>query len=310
MVGMTRLGTIARAGLAASALLVCLWAASAAEQAPAQPPAQPPSEQKSPEQAPPEQPVIRKIGPDLFQVGALRLDAKKRTIRCPGKVVMSEGGPLDLLASLPTGKTYESIFALSMRPMDLQVALLLLGLEPGRNPAYKYPEGSADLQRKPGDEVLIYVEWQPKPKPGAGDQSAASDAPKVAAKEEAPAPVRVPAEQFLLNQKTKQPMTDAHWAFLGSRIVDGRFGADLEGSLIATYHDPLSILELAHHAINEDQYTDMTYAINAGICPPVGTPVDLVIEAPRNEQPPQPKTEPSKGAPAVEAKAEPADQSK
>ena len=306
---MTKLGipiSIA-AGLALLGLAFCLCADAAEQQpAPEQSPAgQTPPEQKPPEQKPPEKPVVKQLGPDLYQVGALRLDAKKRTIRCPGKVVMNQGGPLDLLACTPTGKAYESIFALSMRPMDLQVALLLLGLDPGRNPAYKYPEGSPDLRQKPGEEVLIYVEWQqpkPEPKPEAAEQKGAKDAPQAPPAKEAP-PMRVPAEQFLFNQKTKQPMKDAHWVFLGSRIVQGRFGADLEGSLIATYHDPLSILELAHQAINEDQYTDLTYVINAQLCPPVDTPVEFVIEAPQ-------KAEPTKGTPAADAKADAAHQIK
>ena len=298
MDAMTRLGTIARVGLAACALLAGLWVVSAAEQA-APPPAQPPAEQKPADNKPAEQPIIRKVGPDLFQVGAVSLDAKKRTIRCKGEIVMSEGGPLDLLACLPTGKAYESIFGLHMRPMDLQLSLLLLGLEPGRNPAYKYPEGSPELALQPGDEVLIYVEWQPKLKADAAAPSPAKDAPKVPA----PAPMRVPAGQFLVNPKTGEPLKDARWVFLGSRIMDGRFGADVEGSLIATYHDSLCILELANKAINENQYTDATYTINTKLCPPVGTPIELVIEAPK-------KPEPGKPATTADAKSGPANPTK
>ncbi len=196
MAGMARAITTRFAFLAACALLACLPAVRAAGEA------APPG----PEPKPPARPVVRRIGPQLFEVGAVRLDAKRRTIRCKGHVAMSEGGPLELLACVPTGKAYESIFTLDMRPMDLQVALLLLGLNPGRNPAYKYPPDTLEPDRKPGDEVLIYVEWTPKPK--------ASEAPAGPP----PAPMRVPAEQFLYNRRTEQPLKDARLGLPGQHV--------------------------------------------------------------------------------------------
>ncbi len=271
MAGMARAVTIRIAALAACALLGCLSATQGAEE-----PAPPASEPK-----PPARPVVRRIGPQLFEVGAVRLDAKKRTIRCKGHVAMSEGGPLELLACVPTGKAYESIFTLDMRPMDLQVALLLLGLNPGRNPAYKYPPDTLEPDRKPGDEVLLHVEWTPKPKPKPAD-APTEDGDKPAAPP--PPPVRVPAEQFLYNRQTRQPLKEARWVFLGSTFVDGRFGADLEGSLITTYHDPLGILELAAPMVGENQYENMDYSVNEKLCPPVGTPVELVIELPHKDE--------------------------
>jgi hypothetical protein len=71
-------------------------------------------------------------------------------------------------------------------------------------------------------------------------------------------------------------MASATWAFLGSAVVDGRFGADMDGSLVTTYHDPLAILELNLPTVNDDVY----YHVDQSRCPPVGTPVDLVITLP------------------------------
>jgi len=234
-------------------------------------------EQTAPPQEPqqPAPPVVRRIGPRLYQVGAVRLDAGARTIRCRGRVNMSEGGPLELLACLPTGKTHESVLTLSVRPMDLQVALLLLGLNAGRNPAVKYPEDSPELARRPGDEVLVYVEWRPPPPPATEEETVPPAEPPPE-----PPPVRVPAEQLLLNVETGKPPAQARWVFLGSRMVGSRFGADIEGSLITTFHDPLGILELQHPTVNDDIY----YQVHSDICPPVGTPVEVVIQAPPRKQ--------------------------
>jgi hypothetical protein len=288
--------------LSACLLLACLSTAGAAEQ---QAPAPSAEAGAAAQEKPAPPPVIRRIGPDLVQVGAVVVDAKTRTIRCKGHVAMSEGGPLDLLACLPTGKSYESIFTLDMRPMDLQVALLLLGLTPGRNPAYKYQPDESGADRKPGDEVLLYVEWTPTPKAG--------ETPKAAerAKDAAPAPAaalpakkRVRAEEFLFSREKKQSLKDVRWVFLGSTMTNGRFGADLEGSLIATYHDPLSILELDHPMIGEDQYQDMDYSINSVLCPPVGTPIDLVVELPHKEAQAAPKAAAGKSVQEEKVKEE------
>jgi hypothetical protein len=173
---------------------------------------------------------------------------------------MDEGGPIELLACLPRGKTHESVFVLEVAPKDLQVALLLLGMQEGRNPAVEYPPDSAERERPLGDEVRILVEWREPGEEAAGERELH----------------RAPAERFLYNVEVDSPMAEATWAFLGSRMVNGRFGADLDGSLITTYHDPLAILELALPTVNDDIY----YVVNKEHCPPVGTPVELVIQAP------------------------------
>ncbi|MFW6189988.1 MAG: YdjY domain-containing protein [Planctomycetota bacterium] len=208
-------------------------------------------------------PKVKRIGPNLYRVGAVTLESKKRALRCPGRVNMSEGGPIELLACTPRGKTHESVFALNAAPKDLQVALLLLGLMEGRNPAVDYPEGSRALEQEPGDEVLIFVEWRPETERG-------EDEPKR----------RLRAERFLYNVREEAEAQPARWVFLGSRMVRGRFGAELEGSLITTFHDPLAVLELSLPTANDDIF----YEVNDELCPPVGTEVELIIEVPPEDQ--------------------------
>ena len=211
---------------------------------------------------PPAEPRIRKIGPDTYQIGTVRLDAAARTVRCNGHVNMDRGGPIELLACLTRGKAHESVLTLDVVPMDLQLALLLLDLAPGANPAVRYRPDGPEAGRPPGDRVTILAEW-----------------PLPAAEGEEPAARTVRAEKLLLNVQTRQPAPEARWVFLGSRLVGGRFGADVDGSLVTTFHDPLAILELADETANDDTY----YEVNAELCPPVGTPVALIIRAPAPE---------------------------
>jgi hypothetical protein len=194
---------------------------------------------------------------------------------------MNEGGPIELLACLRRGKTHESVFTLDVEPTDLQVALLLLGLKEGRNPSYKYPEGSPEAQRAPGDETLIFVEWR-RPPEGENAQ---------------PQPQRRRAEEFLRNVKPGGPVAPGTWVFLGSVVVNGRFGADFDGTLITTYHDPFAILELNLPVVNENPYAgpELDYVVDKDRCPPVGTPVELIIQAVPKDKP---GGEKATGAPA------------
>lgn len=223
-----------------------------------------------------EQPRVRQTGPHLYQVGSVVIDAQARTVRCPGHVNMNEGGPVELLACLRRGKTHESVFTLDVEPTDLQVALLLLGLKEGRNPSFKYPEGSPEAKREPGDETLVFVEWRT---PGQGENAE-------------PQLHRHRAEDFLRNVKPGGPVVRGTWVFLGSVVVNGRFGADYDGTLITTYHDPFAILELNLPVVNQNPYSglELDYVVDKDRCPPIGTPVDLVIQAMPKDKPAGEKT--------------------
>jgi len=229
----------------------------------------------------PDPPRIRQTGPHLYQIGAVIIDAKERTVRCPGRVNMAEGGPIEVLACLPRGKTHESVLTVDVEPMDLQVALLLLDMKEGRNPAVRYPDGSPELKRLPGDDALIFVEW------------------KMPAKEEGKEPQvqRCRAEELLYMAKEERAVTGAAWVFLGSTVASGRFGADLDGTLITTFHDPLAILELNLPLVNNNPYAgaDLEYIVNKNHCPPVGTPVDLIIQVPPKAEPAQDANDKEKG---------------
>jgi hypothetical protein len=248
-VGSAQGEAMTRPRLPAAALLCCLCAALAAA-----------------DQADPEAPArdrVRKVGPHLYVVGTVVVDAEERTVRFPGRVNMDAGGPIELLLCLPRGKTHESVFTADIEPMDLQLALLLLGMQQGRNPAVPYRPEDPEGQRRPGDRADIFVEWRPE---GADAEEAE--------------PVRRRAERFLLNLEEDAPEQEAGWVFLGSTMLGERFGADVDGSLITTYHDPLAVLELELPTVNDDVY----YAVNEDVCPAVGTSVELIVQAPPREE--------------------------
>lgn len=197
-------------------------------------------------EAPPPQlpPEAERISENVYRIGRVLLDTKARSVTCSGKVNLQKG-PIEYLAVTPTGKRHESVLVLELEPMHLQVALLVLGLEPGGN-----LRRQGDTQPPKGAPVEIEMRWET-----GGKERAAR------------------LEELAWDIPKRRPMEHADWIFTGSKITDAGFAASLEGSLIASYRDPYAILNNPR-ATGAD---DTVYKVNERIVPPRGTPVTLVL---------------------------------
>ncbi|MBS3763133.1 MAG: hypothetical protein KGZ25_07525 [Planctomycetes bacterium] len=201
---------------------------------------------------------VKKIGPGRYRLGSLRIHAREKTVQFPGRVNMDEGGPIELLLCLTEGKVHESVLTTDIKPLYLQVALILLNLKPGRNPGLRfYGEEKTEEKNEPpaGDMVEIFVEWE------EGENKKKK--------------VKKRAEKLLWDVNEKKPLEDTKWVFVGSRWVKGRFGADVEGSLVTTFYDPFAILEISTKRVNDDTWG----AVNQKLCPSKGTDVTIIVRA-------------------------------
>jgi hypothetical protein len=203
------------------------------------PPAVPPEEERL------QSPIIR-LSEGVYRIGSVTVDQKLRQVQVQGNVNMQRG-LVEYLAVADRGKLHESILKLDVEPFHLQLALLLLGLEYGRNLKYQ-----GDPSAPSGDTVVIWVEWT-------------EDGKKK----------RVRGEEMVLNQQTGKQMRQTPWVFSGSLEVEGIFVAQLERSLIATYHDPGSIID---NPLPEGSDDTILYA-NDRLVPPAGTPVTVTLQA-------------------------------
>ena len=108
------------------------------------------SAQKKPEKPP----VVERITDRVFRVGTAIVDTSARTVTCPGEINM-DAGAVEYLAVAPGGKLHESLLRVDTRPLHLQVALLLLGLEP------KNVLAAQGENRIPeGDPVEMRIRWR------------------------------------------------------------------------------------------------------------------------------------------------------
>jgi hypothetical protein len=160
---------------------------------------------------------VTEIASGVYQVGGVVIDANRRRLEVAGHVNMTAGA-VEVLLCTRRGKTHESVLVADAEPYHIQVGLLLLGLEPGERPLLR----QGDPNPPQGDSVEIRVSWRDS----TGNL------------------VEVRAEDMLIDQRTGKPMAATPWIFVGSRIRDGMFEAQLEGNIVTTFHDPATVIKL------------------------------------------------------------------
>lgn len=199
-------------------------------------------------------PFIQKIEEGVFRVGNITVNKKEESVLIMGQVNMQEG-LVEYLACGMAGKLHESVLSLDSEPFHIQIALLLLGLEPGMNPLQR----QGDTGTPQGDPIDIIVTW------GTEDNKT----------------MTLRAEELLFNQKTGKPMEKTHWIFTGSQIVNGKFMAQMEHSIAASYHDPYAIID---HPLNTGS-DDTLYHANKQVLPAKGTPIQFLIHSTNPKNP-------------------------
>lgn len=228
--------------------LLLAWASSATAQ-------QPPGLL---EEKPPTTPAIREISPGILQVGGVRLEKATRRATFPAKLNMNEG-PLEYLLVTTMGKTHESVLKTEIEPHHLQVAMLLLGAKgmqaapltnaPSGGPITQGP-GAERNPPLPGEPVLIEVAW-------IHDGKA----------------LKKRIEELAFNKRAKERMSPGPFTFTGSRVWQGRFIAQTEGSLIAIVTDADAVFNNPRPHRDEDD----TWIVRKQDVPPLDTPVEVSI---------------------------------
>jgi len=195
-----------------------------------------------------ELPPIKKISKGIFRIGNIIVNKSEGFVSINGEINMDEG-LVEYLACSARGKLHESVLKLDVEPYYLQIALLLIGLEPGNKPL-KF-QGDPGIPE--GDPVNIWVSWTDKDKKT----------------------VKHKAEDLIFNKAAKKTMKHTHWVFAGSQVIDGKFMAQVEHSIASTYHDPFAILD---HVLSTGG-DDTVYFVNKTVVPPKGTPITFVIKS-------------------------------
>lgn len=198
------------------------------------------------------QEAVKKVGPQAYEIGNVHIDASAREVRFAAAVNMNEG-LIEVVISTPEGKLHESILVASIRPLHLHVALLLVGLTPGSNPAwYLAPDPSMrpkGWERPAGSLVDVFVSWE------------AADGPR-----------EVRAEALLIDTRSGEVQPETSWVFVGSHLnPHGEYLADGQGSIMTNYHDMTAVLDNPLDSGRIDEYMHA----NSSLVPSPGTPVQV-----------------------------------
>jgi hypothetical protein len=196
--------------------------------------------------------ALKPLGDDRYQVGRIVVDKRSGSFAVPGRVLVL-GKPLEYIATSPAGmKDYESMLELDATGSEFNLACILIGLERGPQsvPAMRYRA----VPRLVGPRVNLLLRW-----------------------DEGGKKKLLPAAEALLNPEAGVEPGSVEWVYTGSPTSEGqgRFSADETGTLIGVVHDANTIIEAAV-PIGLGAYGSVR---GSAAAPPVGTPVELVVQA-------------------------------
>jgi hypothetical protein len=189
---------------------------------------------------------LKRLSDGRFQLGIVTLDPANKAVSFPAAVNMAEG-LVEYAVVTSYGKLHESVLHTEASPADLHAAMLLLGAKgtPG-----EFWMTEAPPKEIPGDRVEILVTW--------GSEAS---------------PRRVRLEEMILNLASRSAMSTGVWRYTGSRVVEGTFLVQREGSIVAVITDPDALVNNPRPGRDNDEI----WQANPKVVPPLGTPVEVTI---------------------------------
>jgi biopolymer transport protein ExbD len=207
--------------------------------------------------APPDKPV--ELAPDVKNQEVIKalpnivIDRKAQTVTVDGVVCMREGY-LELFATAGGIREWEALVEVKASPMNVNLALILLGLAPG-NPVTWTDTG--EVLPPAGPVVRIFIEYQ---KDGKTQ--------------------RVEAHEWLIDNATDKMAAPQRWVYCGGATHNGHFLADYEGTVVCTANFPTAILDLPYESNSKGKYPEgLSFKCNTAVIPPSGTPIKLILQA-------------------------------
>lgn len=199
-------------------------------------------------------PPVQMIGPGQYRVGAVLVNRDERTVSFESQL-NTNAGPMEYLLVHERGKVHESILKTSAEPFHIHTAMLLLGVAPSTNSAAgEAPSGPIEepaSTKLPGPPLSVTVSWS--------DEGRAHS---------------LSAGELVFNTQAKAPLTNAAWVYNGSRMISGRYIAQIEGSIISLITDAGA--QVNHVGPGHDN--DQIWTANTNRLPKAGLPVRVTFK--------------------------------
>jgi hypothetical protein len=199
---------------------------------------------------------LKQIDKDTYQLKDITINTNEKTVSFPCRVNMTSG-LIEVVVCSPKGKTHESLLITGVSPVEFQTALMLLGLDA----VNEVPEDSTLADplsnfltiETPGDNVIVFVE---------GDFGGKTR--------------RIRIEDLIKDESKDAALKQSTWLFRGAVThISGHVIIDPETTMIATYHDPIALMELN----SESKFDDELYYVNEAMNLTKGQDVLLIIQS-------------------------------
>jgi len=184
------------------------------------------------------------------------INLEEKYVDLDGMICLEEG-LLELVATVQASKEHEAIVVVKARPQHIHLAMLMLGLEPGKPGRWQYTEKQATPIDPTGDRVRISMLVK------EGDKE-----------------VEKPIHMFIRNRVDDKQMEPTDFVFAGSHLVENQQGekqylADVTGDVIALVSFDAEVMALPTAASTDN--AELDWVIDTQTTPKFGTPVKLRI---------------------------------
>lgn len=191
-----------------------------------------------------------KIAPGQYRIGEIVLNKANKSVTFPAIANMNKG-LLEYLLVRDGGKTHESLLRTTVEPYNLHLACLLVGME-GTNAPLAF-QGDTAAPKGQAVEILLQLKGE--------DGKLKTVSPE--------------AWMVHVVDDMKRDVPKLRWVYTGSAVQNGRFVAQVGGSIVALYHDPAAMVDNA----SPGGESDKIWFVREEAAPSVGTPVMVTIRS-------------------------------
>jgi hypothetical protein len=186
----------------------------------------------------------------------VQFDARKKQVRVECEMLAVDA-PLEFFCCVEGTNDYEAMIRSKVKPSNLHLAMLAIGLAPGK--PLTYSEAMKKWIPPQGPPLDIFMEYEKDGKT-----------------------VSTPAWKWMRDIRSKKTAPPFKWVFAGSRVMpDGKYAADVTGYLVSLANVDITVIDVPE--LLSRSTAQLEWERNPDVTPKAGTKVWMVIEPSGNE---------------------------
>jgi len=197
-------------------------------------------------------PEIKVLSSGVYDFGGIIIDQNDLSFSFEAKCNQISG-LVEYALVHENGKTHESLFTTKIAPRLIHACFLLLKQKPDNFLLQKEKFSEQEIQAFRQKGLEIWVKW-----------------------DEDGSVFRKSMTSMTLNDLSNQTLKEKSFLFTGSKVVEGEYLAQMDGSIIAIYQDSRAVV----NAIDELSSNDDVWLPNEVNLPPLGKNVWISIKLP------------------------------